>query len=206
MPSAAEVRAGVELPGDPLSESPVYLTTVRGSAMELLPFDRAEALLEQVSASPALDVTGDMANGFAWSSPGAVPRHSTTVVPLPTPIWPHSPYATPVVIELWFPADRTGWRSVRSFLGWFAKPYDAYLTACCLWSTRSTGADAEAAFLYGPDRTTAYRINAFAKTCSQLPAKFVAGIAATMTARDTTDPLPDSMLPGLSEATKERAT
>jgi len=177
---------------DTAPASKVFLQTINGSGVELLSYDRAQALLKQVTAAPQLNVTGDLATGFAWPTPGAVPRYSQVVVPLAAPAWPDTRHPAMVAIELWWPPDEAGYRRIRSFLGFVNDPFDAYLIACCLWSTRSTGGGAQAAFLYGPDRHTAYRINETAKTCSQIPADTIARVVATAADRDTTDPLPDS--------------
>lgn len=188
-----------------LAESAVvYLHSVNGSGVDLLPHSRAEALLAQVTASPAWPVTGDLDRGFSWPVLGAVPRRSNSIMPLAAPTWPDSPYATPVTIELWWPADASGYRKVRRFRGLFCDPYRAYLAACCLWATHETGYGAIAAYLYGPDHRTVYRINEFAKTCSAIPEGFVAGIAATAADRDTTDPLPDSPWPVAAVPEEER--
>lgn len=181
--------------------SAVYLRTSNGAGTELLPYNAAEALLVNVTASPLATVTGDLDRGFAWPVPGAIPRHSHAVIPLAGPTWPDTQRPAMVFIELWWPPDDAGDRRVRSFLGFVGTPLDAYLVACCLWSTRSTGEGAQAAFLYGPERRTAYRINEIAKTCSQIPAESAIRFAATAADRDTTDPLPDS--PRLAEFTFE---
>jgi hypothetical protein len=170
----------------------VFLRCAGGNGIELLPRGSAEALLKQVTASPLHDITGDLNCGFAWLVPGAHPRRSYAVVPLSAPVWPHTPHPTAVTVELWWTPDESGRRLVRSFVIWADRPYDAYLIACCLWSTKATGAGAEAAFLYGPDRRVAYRINAAAWTCSNIPAKTIAGAVATVADRNTTDPLPDT--------------
>ncbi|MBS2548353.1 hypothetical protein KGQ19_15920 [Catenulispora sp. NL8] len=186
--------------------SPVYLTTANGAGTGLLPYTSAAALLEHVTASPLNTVTGDLTLGFAWPVPGARPRRSYAVIPLAAPVWPNTPYPTAVTVELWWPPDQDGYRHVRSFLVWADAPYYAYRIACCLWSTAATGAGAEAAYLYGPDRRTAYRVNNFAKTCSQIPESYVAAIAATAADRDTTDPLPDSPQPAAAVLEEERVS
>ncbi|GAA2028905.1 hypothetical protein GCM10009839_30260 [Catenulispora yoronensis] len=156
-----------------------------------MPRSRAEALLEWTTASPMLDVTGDLARGFAWQTPGAVPRRSHVVIPLAAPVWPSGCRQTMVFIELWWARDEQGYRRVRSFLGYVADPCEAYQVACCLWSTCTTGAGATAAFLYGPDRQVVFRIQEAAKTCSQTPADAVLRFTATANDRDTTDLPPD---------------
>ncbi|OLE22066.1 MAG: hypothetical protein AUG49_20330 [Catenulispora sp. 13_1_20CM_3_70_7] len=190
--------------GEPAPRPVVFLHAVNGSGTELLPYDRAEALLQHVTAAPQLTVTGDLATGFAWPTPGAVPRYSQVVVPLAAPAWPDARHPAMVVIELWWPLDEAGYRQVRSFLGFVNDPFDAYLIACCLWSTRSTGGGAQAAFLYGPDRRTAYRITETARTCSQIPTEMIARVVATAADRDTTDPLPDELPRGCARVRQER--
>jgi hypothetical protein len=172
--------------------STVYLKKTNGADTALLPHDSAEALLKQVTAMPLVDVTGDLSRGFAWQVSGAYPRCSYAVVPLAAPVWPHTPHPTAVTVELWWTPDESGRRLVRSFVVWADRPYDAYLIACCLWSDKTTGAGAEAAFLYGPDRRVAYRINDAAWTCSNVPAKTIARAVATVADRNTTDQLPDT--------------
>jgi len=170
---------------------PVYLHRRNGAVVELLPHDDAEALLKQVTDTPLVDVTGDLNRGFAWPVRGSHPRRSNAVTPLAAPVWPYTAHPTAVTIELWWPPDQDGYRHVRSFVVWADDPYVAYLTSCCLWGSAATGAGAEAAFLYGPDRRTAYRINAAAWTCLQIPAETIARVVATVADRDTTDPPPD---------------
>src|SRR2546422_9425676 len=97
-----------------VAPSMVYLKTANGAGVELLPYSAAEALLEQVTVSPLVDVTGDLVSGFAWPVPGAIPRCSQTVTPLAAPIWPNTQRTTVVLIELWWPPDGTGYRRVRS--------------------------------------------------------------------------------------------
>lgn len=171
--------------------STVYLRTANGSGIDLLPYNNAAALLEQVTATPLFDVVGDLASGFAWPVPGAHPRRSYTVVPLAAPTWPNTPHPAAVTIELWWPPDQDGNRHVRSFLVWADDPYNAYLIACCLWSTADTGAGAVTAFLYGPDRSIAYQIHTAAWTCSHISAETIARVVATIDDHYTTDPLPD---------------
>jgi len=171
--------------------APVYLRRRNGSAVELLAYDGAQALLKQVTDTPLVDVTGDLNRGFAWPVRGSHPQRSNAVTPLAAPVWPHTAHPTAVTVELWWPPDQDGYRHVRSFVVWADDPYDAYLTACCLWGSAATGAGAKAAFLYGPDRHIAYRINAAAWTCLQIPAEAIARVVATVADRDTTDPLPD---------------
>ena len=175
--------------------STVYLKTTNGPDIALLPYDSAAALLKQVTASPAIEVAGDLASGFAWAVPGAHPRRSYVVTPLHAPVWPHTSHPAAVTVELWWPPDHHGRRHIRSFIAWADDPFNAYLLACCLWSTKVTGAGAEAAFLYGPDRRVAYRINAAAWTCSCLPPETIARAVVTAADHDTTDPLPDSPRP-----------
>lgn len=177
----------------PLPPAAVFLRCAGGDGIELMPRGSAEALLEQVTASRVHEVTGDLTLGFAWPMPGSHPRRSYAVVPLAAPVWPHTPHPTAVTVELWWPRDQSGRRRVRSFVAWTDDPYDAYLVACCLWSTKATGAGAEAAFLYGPDRGVAYRINDAAWTCSNIPAETIARAVATGADRDTTDPLSDTL-------------
>ena len=177
----------------------VYLHRNNGTAIRLLPYSSAEALLEQVTAAPLLDVTGDLASGFAWPVPGAHPRRSHVVTPLPAPVWPHVPHPTAVTVELWWTPDQDDRRLVRSFVVWADDPYNAYLIACCLWSSSATGAGAEAAFLYGPDRRVAYRISDAAWTCSNVPAQTMAQAVATATDRFTTDSLPDARTSAMQE-------
>jgi hypothetical protein len=177
----------------PVPTSAVFLRCSNGHSVDLLPLSTAEALLKLVTATPLVDVTGDLTRGFAWSVTGAHPRRSYAVSPLPAPAWPFTTCPTAVTVELWWQADQDGYRHVRSFEVWAEDPHSAYLIACCLWSTAATGAGAEAAFLYGPDRRIAYRINAAAWTCSHIPATTIKRAVATVTDRDTTDPLPDDM-------------
>lgn len=182
--------------------STVYLKTTNGPDTALLPYDSAAALLKQVTASPVIEVAGDLASGFAWAVPGAYPRRSYAVVPVPAPVWPNTPHPTAVTIELWWPPDHHGRRHIRSFVAQADEPFNAYLMACCLWSTKATGAGAEAAFLYGPDRRVAYRISAAAWTCSRFSAQDITRVVATAADRDTTDPLPDT--PRTSAMREER--
>ncbi|ACU72889.1 hypothetical protein Caci_4021 [Catenulispora acidiphila DSM 44928] len=168
----------------------VFLHVVNGAGVELIRRSRAEALLEQIINTPLLDVTGDVASGFAWVAPGSHPRRSYAVVPLAAPVWPNTPHPILVTVELWWPTDQHGRRRVRSFAVLAEDPFNAYLIACCLWSTKATGAGAEAAFLYGADRRSAYRISAAAWTCSQIPAETIAQAAATIADRVSTAPLP----------------
>jgi hypothetical protein len=177
----------------PVPASAVFLRCSNGHSVELLPLSNAEALLKQVTATPLVDVIGDLTRGFAWSVSGAHPRRSYAVSPLPAPVWPFTAHSTAVIVELWWPVDLDGYRHVRSFQVWAQDPYRAYLIACCLWSTAATGTGAEAAFLYGPDRRIAYRITAAAWTCSHIPAATIARAVATVGDRDTTDPLPDDL-------------
>lgn len=183
----------------PLPTATVFLQTARGDGIALMPRSSAEALLQQVTATALLNVTGDLTLGFAWQVPGAHPRRSYTVIPLAAPVWPYTPHPTAVTVELWWPADLDGRRHVRSFVVCAEAPYTAYLIACCLWSTRATGGGAEAAFLYGPDRRVAYRINAAASTCSHLPAETVARAVATTADRFGTDLLPDARTSAMQE-------
>ena len=176
----------------PVPASAVFLRYSNGHGVELLPLSNAEALLKLVTATALVNVTGDLARGFAWSVRGAHPRRSYAVSPLPAPAWPHTPHPTAVTVELWWTPDQYGRRRVRTFVAWADAPYNAYLVACCLWSTKATGAGAEAAFLYGPDRRVAYRINDAAWTCSNIPAETIARAVATVADRETTDPLPDT--------------
>lgn len=178
--------------GRPSPVAAVFLRGSDGSGIELIPRSQAEAILERVVASPLLDVTGDLRRGFAWPVPGAHPRRSYSVVPLSAPTWPNTPHLTAITVELWWAPDQNGRRLIRTFVAWAADPYNAYLTACCLWSTKATGAGAEAAFLYGPDRRVAYRVNDAAWTCSNIPAETIARAVATVADRETTDPLPDT--------------
>lgn len=177
----------------------VYLQRRNGTAVQLLPYGSAEALLEQVTTAPLLDVTGDLVSGFAWPVAGAHPRHSYAVIPLPAPVWPSSPHPAAVTVELWWPPDSQGRRLVRSFVARADAPHDAYLIACCLWSTKATGAGAVAAFLYGPDQSIAYRINDAAWTCSHVPAEAIARAVATTADRYTTDSLPDARTSAMQE-------
>lgn len=183
----------------------VFLRYSGSDGIELMPRGSAEALLEQVTASPMHDVTGDLSRGFACPVPGAHPRRSHEVAPLAAPVWPNSVHPTAVAVELWWAPDQDGRRLVRSFVAWIDSPYNAYLIACCLWSTASTGAHAEAAFLYGPDRRVAYQIKAAAWTCSNVPAETIARALATASDRFSTRPLPDARTSALQEERLDRS-
>lgn len=154
-------------------------------------------MLKQVTATPLHEMTGDLGRGFWWLVPGARPPCSHAVMPLAAPAWP-----TVVTVELWWPPEVAGLRHVRTFGMWATDPFDAYQIACCLWSTKATGAGAEAAYLYGPDRRVAYRISAAAWACSQIPSETIARVVATVTDRDCADPLPDA--PRTSAMREER--
>ncbi|WP_194921591.1 hypothetical protein [Catenulispora rubra] len=176
----------------PPAAAEVFLRSADGHGVELIPRSRAEVLLEQATASPLFDVTGDLIRGFAWPVHGARPRRSYAVIPLATPVWPNTARPTAVTVELWWSADSHGRRHIRSFVVWADDPYDAYLLACCLWSSKATGAGAVAAFLYGPDRRIAYRINAAAWTCAHVSAETVARVVVTSTDCVSAEPLPDT--------------
>jgi hypothetical protein len=186
--------------GRPSPVAAVFLRGSDGSGIELIPRSQAEAILERVVASPLLDVTGDLRRGFAWPVPGAHPRRSYSVVPLSAPTWPNTPHLTAITVELWWAPDQNGRRLIRTFVAWAADPYSAYLTACCLWSTKATGGGAEAAYLYVPDRSIAYRINDAAwRTCSNISAETIARAAATVADRISTDCLPDARTSAMQE-------
>ncbi|WP_194908882.1 hypothetical protein [Catenulispora rubra] len=170
----------------------VFLRIVNGSGAELLRFDRAEALLKQMTAL-ALPVRGDLQHGYGWQVAGAVPRRAESILPLAAPTWPATPFSMPVVMELWWDPGEDGYRQVRTFTGFFNDPYETYLAVCCLWGTEETGRGARAAYIYSPDRTTLYRVDEMAKTCSQLSPSTIAMLAATKRDRSTTDPLPDEL-------------
>lgn len=166
--------------------APVYLRSFNGTAVELLPFTHAQALLRRVSASSALTVTGDLNQGFAWPIPGAHPRRSHVVSPLAAPSWPASDGVTCALIELWWAADQVGaGYRVMSYNRLFDDPFTAYVAACWLWARPDTGQGAATALLYGRDRVP-YAVEQTATTCARLPTALVAGLVANRSERFTT--------------------
>lgn len=171
--------------------APVFLRRAGGVGVNLMPRGSAEALLKRVTSSP-LDVTGDLVRGFAWSVPGAHPRRSYAVIPLAAPVWSDTSHPTTVAIELWWPPDKHCLRHVRAFAARADDPYSAYLLACCLWSREATGTGAEAAYLYGPNRSVAYRISEATWTCSNILTEPIARAVTSVADFVSTNPLPDS--------------
>ncbi|MFD0635405.1 hypothetical protein [Catenulispora yoronensis] len=151
----------------------------------------AEALLERVTSSLVATVVGDLARGFSWDSPGAVPRRSQSVIPLDSASWPSPERSVAVLIELWWAPDRQGYRRIRLFRGQAADLFEAYLVAGELWRDQLVAkAKAQAVFLRSPDGAIVYQIAERALACSQACGETARKFSATRAERDTTDPPP----------------
>lgn len=59
-----------------------YLLIVNGNKMRLVSPSEARAMFDTVVANPGLDVNGNLAEGFSWRAPCAVPNRRLAYRPL----------------------------------------------------------------------------------------------------------------------------